>query len=172
MAVRYMGDYAPYNAKANLFGPQCTWVTGSATGVLRSDSFGSCVGLVLFGPNHGIGVVAHFAGSFGALPHRAAAEADTQEILRAVCPVQPGIWDGWVFGGKSLRESPDIATTTRPMTRALIDLIRRQLLINPYIPVNRLASRRTQPEMRDGEYVGHAGVSLDLATGKVTWQDG
>jgi hypothetical protein len=167
MSVKHMGNVAPY-----LHDTECRWCTGSANGVLSSTSFGSCVGLVLYGPRHQIGMVAHYSGSLGHPQHEDKVRADTQEILRGVCPVLPGIWDGWVFGGESLMENTEIRTNTQGQTRNLIDLVREEIAHNPYIPINIIASRRTVPEMQDGQYIGHKGVSLDLATGQVTWDDG
>lgn len=167
MAVRFMGQDAVY------IDEECTWCFGVNTGTLGSTSFASCVGLVLHSPRHTMGVVAHYSGSLGADTCRQKVRNDTLEILRAVCPVLPGIWKAWVFGGVSLMSnaeivSPTVATRTIP----LIDRVREQLRANPYIPINVLRRERTDPEMVDGNYIGHKGVLLDVATGAVTWDDG
>lgn len=165
MASRKSGNTAPYSLAGD-----CTWCTGVDTGALSSSSFGSCVGLALFSPQHRIGVVAHYPGSMGLPKNRTVVHTDTLEILRAVCPVQPGIWKAWVFGGVSLSPNSEHITSTVPMTKALIDAVRDELRMNPYIPVNVLKNHAEyqEPEMKDG-YVGHGAVRLDLQTGKVTW---
>jgi hypothetical protein len=90
--------------------------------------------------------------------------------LRSVCPVQPDIWDGWVFGGKSLNPLADGSTPgVRQQTCGLIDLVRETMRTNPYIPVNRLPSRLIVSEMRNDQYLPHYGVNLNVATGVVTW---
>lgn len=169
MAVRFMGTSAPYR-----FRDECTWCYAVNAGTLTSTGFGSCVGLVLHSDRHDMGVVAHFSGSLGkGGAKRRQARNDTQEILRAVCPVLPGIWKAWVFGGKSLRMDSQLeATSVEQLTKPLIDLVREQLRINPYIPINSVRANRTDPEMQDGVYVGHRGVALNVATGAVTWDDG
>jgi hypothetical protein len=165
MASKQNGNTAPYS-----FSGECTWCTGVGQGSLSSSSFGSCVGLAMFSPQHGIGVVAHYPGSLGLPKHRAVVHTDTMEILRDVCPVQPGIWKAWVFGGASLAPNSDYNTSTVPMTKALIDAVRHELKMNPYIPVNVLKNspQFQEPEMTGG-YIGHKAVRLDLQTGKVTW---
>lgn len=170
MAVRFMGTSAPYRF---LQPDECTWCFAVNAGTLTSSGFGSCVGLVLHSDRHNMGVVAHYSGGLGkGRARRQQARNDTQEILRAVCPALPGIWKAWVFGGESLMKDTLLATTTvEQLTKPLIDLVREQLRINPYIPINSVRSNRTDPEMRDGEYVGHKGVALNVATGAVTWDD-
>lgn len=163
VAVKHAGTVAPY-----LFDTECRWCTGRGAGTLSSSSFGSCVGLVLYGPRHKIGVVAHFSGSIGKNLRKA--RADTLEILRDVCPVLPGVWNAWVFGGRSLSDI-GLHTGTRPMTKSLMDAIRETIRTNPYIPINVIASQLTAPEMRPGTYVGHGAVQLDLSDGSVSWPD-
>ena len=95
MAVRFMGTNAPYRF---LQPDECTWCFGNNGETLTSSGFGSCVGLVLHSDRHNMGVVAHYAGGLGkGGAKRRQARNDTQEILRAVCPVLPGIWKAWVF---------------------------------------------------------------------------
>lgn len=166
MAVRFMGTFAPYR-----FREECTWCTATAYGNISSTSFGSCVGMVLWSPDHRIGVVAHFSGSMGAAIYHAQVQADALEILRSVCPISPGMWLGWVFGGMSLAGDPDLRTSAGGQTSGLIDLVRATMRTNPYIPINLMPSRRTAPEMQDGTYIPHRGVSLDVATGQITWDD-
>lgn len=168
MAKRHLGNTAPY-----LFDNECRWCFGDNGETLRSTSFGSCVGMVLYSPRHNMGVVAHYSGSLGAKKFHDKVCTDTQEILRSVCPVLPGIWLGWVFGGVSLMKNSGHATTTvEKLTIPLIDLVRDQLRINPYIPINSVKKNRIDPEMQDRKYVGHKGVALNVATGTVTWNDG
>ena len=143
--------------------------------------------MVLYGPTQKIGVVSHFSGSMGKELDRAG--ADVLEILREVCPISPGLWKGWVFGGISLKEKLDIRDTVATMTIPLIDRIRETLRRNPYIPVNlpllarQLASPKQQFMMKPNkiytakemnllkpqDYEGHRGVKLNLATGAVAW---
>jgi hypothetical protein len=172
MALKYMGDMAPW------LDPECTWCTGTAPAVLTSTAFASCVGLVLYDRARRTGVVAHYAGGLGTDRFGAKVINDTQEILRSVCPVSPGIWDGWIFGGESLikggntaMNTMDLTFHTKNTTEGLINLIRYEIKHNKYIPINLLPSRLTDPEMQDNTYIGHRGVRLDLATGKVTWDD-
>jgi len=165
MAIRYLGNLAVYEHN------KCTWCTGTTAGILRSTSFASCVGLVLYGPTQKIGVVAHYSGSLGHDNRKRRVHDDTQEILRAVCPISPGIWDAWVFGGISLQKNFTGSLMTVVQTKSLIDTIRKELKENKYIPINLLRSRRTSPEMNDETYVPHGEVSLNLADGKVTWGD-
>jgi len=181
MAVRLGGGYAAYR-----FRPECTWVTGNNAGELRSDGYGSCVGLVLYsGAPRKIGVVAHFSGSMQAPQVR----ADALEIMAAVCPIAPGRkWRGWVFGGVSLNGSSSYQTmsgngSSLRHTQALIDEVRSVLNFNRMFDVNFNISNLEQftfisqgvfseMSLRQGDnYVGHQGVKLDLATGKVTWDD-
>ncbi|MEA2562946.1 MAG: hypothetical protein QOH06_4450 [Acidobacteriota bacterium] len=167
MAVKHEGNKAPY-----LFDIECRWCCGKDYGVIYSRSFGSCVGLVLYSPKHKIGVVAHYSGSLGMKASRQKVANDTQEILRAVCPISPGVWKAWVFGGTSLfTKKEDHATATvETMTKPLIVAIRQELKYNKYFPINLPpnAPGYQEPEMTT-EYVGHAGVDLDVATGKITW---
>jgi hypothetical protein len=167
MARKHPGNTAPYSLAG-----ECTWCTGVGAGTLSSSSFGSCVGLALFSPQHRIGVVAHYPGGLGLPKKRTVVHTDTMEILRAVCPVRPGIWKAWVFGGISLssKSKSDLSTTTVPMTKALIDAVRHELKMNPYIPVNVLRNnpQYQEPEMTNG-YVGHSEVRLDLQAGTVAW---
>jgi hypothetical protein len=165
MAIKHEGNSAPYK-----FDIECRWCTGAGAGTLGSKSFGSCVGLVLYSPIHRIGVVAHYAGSLGNPKYIEKAKKDTLEILRDVCPISPGIWKAWVFGGVSLNPKSEHSTSTVQQTKALINAIRQELKTNQYIPVNLLRKNPEyqEPEMQDA-YVGHSEVSLDLATGKVTW---
>jgi hypothetical protein len=115
-------------------------------------------------------MVAHYSGSLGHSKFRQKVARDTQEILRDICPVLPGIWKGWVFGGISLIHNPQLKTTTEGQTKALIDAVRHELKINQYFPVNALRNNPAfqAPEMNDG-YVGHFSVALDLGTGDVKW---
>ena len=165
MAYKAPGTKAPYRFK-----DECTWVTGKDAGELSSTGYGSCVGLVLYGPRHRIGVVAHYSGSLGTKKFIHTVEPDTLEILRDVCPLLPGIWKAWVFGGKSLEKHSQIATKTIDSTKALIDEVRRVLKGNKYIPINMLPNH---PEFKEPEmttaYVGHDSVKLDLASGTVIW---
>lgn len=166
MAIKHPGNKAPY-----LFDDECRWCTGSNNEILTSNSFGSCAGLVLFSPKHHIGVVAHYAGGLGHKKFRRKVSVDTQEILRNVCPISPGIWKAWVFGGVSLTKNTEHRTATEGQTKALIDAIRHELLINKYIPINSLKNNPEfqKPEMTDG-YVGHSAVFLDVGTGVVRWE--
>lgn len=167
MAVRYMGTSAPYR-----FQPECTWCMATGQGTIGSTSFGSCVGMVLWSPDHHIGVVAHFSGSMGSPNYHARVQADVLEILCCVCPVSPGMWVGWVFGGVSLAGTfSELASTAFGQTRTLIDLVRATIRTNPYIPINLMRSRRIAPEMQDGTYIPHKGVRLDVANGQVAWDD-
>ncbi|WP_444921706.1 hypothetical protein ACJJID_04770 [Microbulbifer sp. CnH-101-G] len=181
MAVRLGGGYAAYR-----FRPECTWVTGTNAGTLRSDGYGSCVGLVLYsGAPRKIGVVAHFSGSMQVQQVR----DDAFEIMAAVCPIAPGRkWRGWVFGGVSLNGNSSHQTmsgngSSLIHTRALIDTVRGVLEFNRMFDVNfnisnlekfNFNSQGVFSEMnlrRGGNYVGHQGVKLDLASGRVTWDD-
>ncbi|MEJ8851539.1 hypothetical protein [Variovorax rhizosphaerae] len=164
MLERHVGLDAPY------FEGTCTWVMADGAGVLTSSSFGSCVGLVLYGPRHQRGVVAHFAGELGL--QRANVRRYTTEILRQACPVLPGPWTAWVFGGASLCVGTDAITmTAKSMTMPLINAVRQALRVNPYIPVNvlRRAAALRGPETQEGTYTSHTAVALDVATGIVTW---
>lgn len=165
MAYKAPDNKAPYRFK-----DECTWCTGSGSGQLYSLGFGSCVGMVLYGPKQKIGVVAHYSGSLGSAKFIHLVAPDTLEILRAVCPIGPGMWKAWVFGGKSLEKHSDIASTTIDDTKRLIDTVRSTLKTNKYIPINMLPNNPeyNEPEMTT-KYVGHDAVYLDLATGKVSW---
>ncbi|AWF81985.1 hypothetical protein BTJ40_14760 [Microbulbifer sp. A4B17] len=182
MAVRLGGNYAQYR-----FRPECTWVTGNNAGVLRSDGYGSCVGLVLYsGAPRRIGVVAHFSGSMQAPQVR----ADALEIMAAVCPIAPGRnWRGWVFGGVSLNGSSSFQTLSSNgssfhRTKTLIDQVRavlnfnRMFDVNYNIPGPEKYTLSTQGVLREmylqpgNNYIGHQGVNLNLANGRVTWDDG
>ena len=179
MAVRHDGNVAPYIPS---HGPECTWCTGRDQGTLQSDSYNSCVGMVLYGPNHKIGVVSHFSGSMGL--NLGQAGSDVLEILRDVCPIAPGLWLAWVFGGISLREKPQ-PDSVAGLTKPLMNTIRATLKTNPYIPINmQLAIRLANPkvfrfkdnpwkaqELQPDSYVGHKGVRLNLTTGQVTYVD-
>ena len=70
-----------------------------------------------------------------------------------------------------MSSSRHVTTTVEQLTIPLIDLVREQLRINPYIPINSVRRNRIHPEMQDGKYVGHKGVALNVATGAVTWDD-
>ncbi|MEJ8857538.1 hypothetical protein WKW79_23405 [Variovorax robiniae] len=148
----------------------CTWVMADGVGVLTSSSFGSCVGLALYGPRHHRGVVAHFAGELGRDTEKSGRYA--MEILREACPVLRGPWTGWVFGGSSLNRGSDIITTTGDkLTKPLIDAVRKALHGNRYIPINvlRNAAEQRAPETQAGKYPYHSAVALDVATGKITY---
>ncbi|WP_299587394.1 hypothetical protein [uncultured Microbulbifer sp.] len=181
MAVQLGGGYAAYR-----FRPECTWVTDNNAGELRSDGYGSCVGLVLYsGAPRRIGVVAHFSGSMQAPQVR----ADALEIMAAVCPLAPGRkWRGWVFGGVSLNGNSSFQTmsgngSSLRHTQALIDEVRSVLNFNRMFDVNFNISNLekftftsqgvfNEMSLRQGDnYIGHQGVKLDLASGKVTWDD-
>jgi hypothetical protein len=149
---------------------RCTWVMAEGNGVLTSNSFGSCVGLALWGPRHQRGVVAHFAGGLGINLRNV--KRYTVEILREACPVQPGIWHGWVFGGVSIHPgSCHITSTGETLTKPLMRAVREALQGNPYIPVNvaRRAAERRAVEADDSQFIAHSAVALDVSTGTITW---
>jgi hypothetical protein len=169
LAFKSSTNTAPYRIN-----DECTWCAGKMAGTLSSKGYGSCVGMVLFSPVHRLGVVAHFSGSLGNEKFGDQASKDTLEILREVCPVQPGIWKAWVFGGESLKKKTDHITSTLDQTKKLMDTVRTELKKNPYIPCNLLRNSEQfkDPEMclTPGEpYIGHNAVTLDLETGKVKW---
>ena len=149
---------------------RCTWVMADGNGILTSSSFGSCVGLALWGPRHQRGVVAHFAGGLGLnLPQ---VRRYTLEILRQACPVLPGIWHGWVFGGVSIHPGSSLDTTTGDtLTKPLMTAVRDALRTNPYIPVNvaRRVAERRGPEADDALFVSHSAVALDVSNGAISW---
>ena len=170
MAVKFENNKAPYR-----FLDECTWCTANSAGTLSSTGFGSCVGMALFSPVHRIGVVAHFAGALGnRKKYGNHAETDTLEILRDVCPVQPGIWKAWVFGGASISKDTDLIASTVEDTEGLIDTVRQTLKTNPYIPFNLLHNNKEWQEMemslaQGKPYSSHKSVKLILETGKVQW---
>lgn len=55
------------------------------------------------------------------------------------------------------------------MTKPLIVAIRHELKYNKYFPINLPPSAAAYQEPEMTGYVGHAGVDLDVATGKITW---
>jgi len=181
MANKHFGNVAPYNPTD---GAVCTWCTGQNAGILQSDSYNSCVGMVLYSPDHLIGVVSHFSGSMGTPQNRPRAATDVLEILRGVCPISPGFWNAWVFGGISLRDHV-LSDAAKDQTKPLMDTIRATLSTNPYMGINTLLMLRmkfpanyltkpnpfTQAEMRPNTYIGHKGVRLNLASGVVTFVD-
>jgi len=149
---------------------RCTWVMADGNGTLTSNSFGSCVGLALWGPRHQRGVVAHFAG--GLAMNLPSVRRYTLEILRQACPVQPGIWHGWVFGGVSIHPgSCHITSTGDKLTKPLMSTVREALRTNPYIPVNvaRRAAERRGLETDDSLFVAHSAVALDVSNGAISW---
>ncbi len=176
MATKYEGLEAPWVPDI------CTWCTGKDVGTLFSDSFNSCAGMVLYGPTHRIGVVAHFSGSMGTMLPQV--RNDVLEILRDVCPIAPGFWNGWVFGGKSLLEKVKHDNVEK-MTKPLMDTIRATMKTNPYIPINlqlelrllypRKFGMRPNPfsakELQPNSYEGHKGVRLNLANGAISYVD-
>src|SRR5262245_60356645 len=118
MARQCSGSVAEYNPGAVT--PECTWVTARTVGKIKSESYASCVGMVLYSLDHHIGVVAHFSGSLSTPQIR----LDVAEILRAVCPLGPGVWKGWVFGGASLKSGQAEDSTTIQRTKEIVDIIR------------------------------------------------
>ena len=182
MARKVPGTVAPYEGK-----PECTWCTGKDVGILESDCFNSCVGMVLYDMKHKIGVVAHFSGSMG--DNLLQAQNDVIEILKDVTPISPGLWKGWVFGGISLVDKYDMRDTVKRYTIPLMDTVRNTLRTNRYVPVNlpllarQLATPRQlfsmkpntkykAPEMnllKPENYESHYGVKLNLASGTVQW---
>ena len=168
MAKECVGGVAPYNpSEQPLKGPPlCTYCVGSGSGTLSSTSYASCVGLVLYHKESATGVVAHFPGSMGAEKWHDLARTDTLEILAKVA-AHGGAWKSWVFGGASLAEKP--LPSTAPNTKALIDLIRDKLDDESWGQSTSPAKKVTH--QLGGGYVGYRGVTLNLADGKVTFEE-
>lgn len=163
MATFYNGPNAPY-----MFGPETSWCSGTGAGTLRSRGFGSCVGLVLYCPSSAVGAVAHFSGSLGEATNQQTARNDADQILLALRPVVATPWNAWVFGGTSLSKTNsststldalDLGTSTVDQTKALIDIVRAALD----------ADAQYQIAYQTDGYPGHSSVSLDLASGAVTF---
>jgi hypothetical protein len=151
------GATAPYDVLA--LKPECTWVMGQGTGQLGSTSFGSCVGLVLWCEETKEGIVAHYSGSLGHAKFQDRAKADTQEILLKG-GTSGKAWKAWVFGGVSLAKGTDLIASSLDQTKALIDLVR-----------DGTPATGGFAHQIDG-YPGHGSVSLDLATGAVSFGTG
>ena len=164
MATKSNDNTASYDSS----NPETTWCTGSIGGTLGSTSYGSCVGLVLYNPITKAGAVAHFPGSLGAPQYRNTVGVDADQILDDVLPVPvQGQWHLWIFGGESLTKSSEHFSSAIPQTQWLLDFVRRKArtrLIGNLRP-------GSEPEMQPIGYVGHKGVNLNLADGKITWEE-
>ncbi|WDE00170.1 hypothetical protein [Thalassomonas actiniarum] len=170
MARQLHGTVAEYSHET-----ECTWVTATNLGTLSSGSFGSCAGLVLWEPKHSTGMVAHFSGSM----RPAQVREDTLEIMRTICPIGPGYFKAWVFGGVSLQPKSEHGAMTMAHTKKMIDAIKGALNDNPWFDVNDNYPKTDKFEMMMTQemqlhkkvYVGHSGVALDVQTGQVSWED-
>jgi hypothetical protein len=163
------GTDAPYDPMDP--NPDTTWCNsvGVAHAVdLSSTGFGSCVGLVLYDPVNHQGAVAHFPGSLGNQQQHATAHGDVALILADVCPAPVAAnWKVWIFGGESLL--PSGISAAIPQTRRLIGLVRAD--VRAHLGGNLVPESALEPETQAFSFVGHCGVTLTLANGKITWQE-
>jgi hypothetical protein len=164
MATKSLDNTAPYDRH----NPETTWCTGHTGGSLGSTSYGSFVGLVLYKPATKEGAVAHFPGGLGKPQFANTVTADADDILDDVLGVVvQGNWLLWVFGGESLSVNSQHESSAIPQTKSLIDLVRGRA--RGRLGGNRMAGM--EPEMGANSYVGHKGVNLSLADGKITWEE-
>jgi chemotaxis receptor (MCP) glutamine deamidase CheD len=177
MATFLEGTHAKYDVRPSNETSQTTWVYSDATAtqhgkttqVLTSDSYGSCVGLVLYQPLFQAGMVAHFPGSLGTMNNLPTAEADAREILKALFEdgspygiknrSKDAKWTAWVFGGISLAGGEGSDASSVSSTKALIACVRSALAEHKKIVTEHF-------ETKDQDR-GSLKVSLNIATGKV-----
>lgn len=144
---------------------ECTCGYRTDTGTVRSSSFGSCVGLVLYRKSSKAGAVAHFSGSMGHKDHLETARADVRTIMLNVAhgSTDSETWLCWIFGGTSLRKDTDFSgSSVQKQTKTLIDTVRHE--------VSKQANIFAVAMQIEG-YEGHSGVTLDVASGELTWED-
>jgi hypothetical protein len=151
---------------------ECVWYLGfnkDFKGNPSSDSYNSCVGLVLWsGAPYRGGVVAHYAGGLG--NDLTKVETDTLEILNAVnsaarerCKeVDKYPWKAWVFGGINLKTGGEQVTGTMGTTGALIDKVRETISGYKELPIEENVYTKDKK-------IGHKAVELDLLTGTIKW---
>lgn len=137
----------------------CVWVTGTAPGKLKSGSFNSCVGLVLWADTKKNGAVAHFSGSMSQTLD--VARQDAGDILLKIRDGSQDAqaWKAWIFGGISLREKFDFVGTRK----GTLDLMAGVRGV-----VDKAGLKVT---MQTGAEESHQQVVLDLSAGTVDWQE-